>query len=126
MAAIEEDGGETGHKVCAGQAHGGRAISGPLTPVTSGLSRSLAGTLHRRSGHVQARIAQIPKLTVRLPLRVILHGSVRAYRQGEQARELKHQPGRVRDPYFTASLEETCNRKTEGPTSAPLMRRNYR
>jgi hypothetical protein len=29
-----------------------RAISGPLTPVTSGLSRSLADTLPRRSGHV--------------------------------------------------------------------------
>jgi hypothetical protein len=29
-----------------------RAISGPLTPVTSGLSRSLADTSPRRSGHV--------------------------------------------------------------------------
>jgi hypothetical protein len=29
-----------------------RAISGPLTPVTSGLSRSLADTSSRRSGHV--------------------------------------------------------------------------
>jgi hypothetical protein len=29
-----------------------RAISGPLTPVTSGLSRSLADTPHCRSGHV--------------------------------------------------------------------------
>jgi hypothetical protein len=29
-----------------------RAISGPLTPVTRGLSRSLADTLPRRSGHV--------------------------------------------------------------------------
>ena len=29
-----------------------RAISGPLTPVTSGLSRSLADTLPRRSGRV--------------------------------------------------------------------------
>ena len=29
-----------------------RAISGPLTPVTSGLSRSLADTPPRRSGHV--------------------------------------------------------------------------
>jgi len=29
-----------------------RAISGPLTPVTSGFSRSLADTPPRRSGHV--------------------------------------------------------------------------
>ena len=29
-----------------------RAISGPLIPVTSGLSRSLADTQPRRSGHV--------------------------------------------------------------------------
>jgi len=43
-----------------------RAISGPLTTVTSGLSRSLADTLHRRSGPVEARMAQIPKLTVRV------------------------------------------------------------
>ena len=31
---------------------GRRAISGPLTPVMSGLSRSLADTPPRRSGHV--------------------------------------------------------------------------
>ena len=31
---------------------GRRAISGPLTPVTSGLTRSLADTPSRRSGHV--------------------------------------------------------------------------
>jgi hypothetical protein len=30
----------------------GRAISGPLTPVTRGLSRSLADSPTRRSGHV--------------------------------------------------------------------------
>ena len=31
---------------------GRRAISGPLTPVTKGLSRSLADSPPRRSGHV--------------------------------------------------------------------------
>ncbi len=43
----------------------GRAISGPLTPVTRGLSRSLADTPNRRSGHVEAETAQIPKLIAR-------------------------------------------------------------
>jgi hypothetical protein len=43
-----------------------RAISGPLTPVTSGLSRSLADTSQRRSGRTTARIAQIPKLIARV------------------------------------------------------------
>jgi len=41
-------------------------VGGPLTPVTSGLSRSLADSLHRRSGHLEARTAQIPKLIVRV------------------------------------------------------------
>jgi hypothetical protein len=36
----------------AGEAAVRRAISGPLTPVKSGLSRSLADTPNRRSGHV--------------------------------------------------------------------------
>ena len=39
-----------------------RAISVPLTPVTKGLSRSLADTPNRRSGHVEAGTAQIPEL----------------------------------------------------------------
>jgi len=43
----------------------GRAISGPLTPVKSGLSRPLADRLTHRSGHVTGRTAQIPKLIVR-------------------------------------------------------------
>ena len=39
-------------RAAAFRASGPRAISGPLTPVTSGLSRSLADTPPRRSGHV--------------------------------------------------------------------------
>lgn len=42
-----------------------RAIRVPLTPVTKGLSRSLRGSPTRRSGSIAARMAQIPKLTVR-------------------------------------------------------------
>lgn len=42
---------------------GSPGISGPLTPVKSGLSRSLADSLPRRSGRIAARTAQIPKLT---------------------------------------------------------------
>jgi hypothetical protein len=40
----------------------------PLTPVTRGPSRSLAGTPRCRSACTTARIAQIPKLTVRVLL----------------------------------------------------------
>lgn len=40
----------------------GRAISGPLTPVTRGVSRSLTDSPRCRSGGMAARIAQIPKL----------------------------------------------------------------
>jgi len=43
-----------------------QAISGPLTPVTRGLSRSLTDSRSRRSGRVAARTAQIPKLIVRV------------------------------------------------------------
>lgn len=46
-------------------AHDRRAISVPLTPVAWGLLRSLADTPLRRSPGVEARIGQIPKLTVR-------------------------------------------------------------
>jgi hypothetical protein len=49
----------------AGQAKIRRAISGPLTPVTRGLSRSLRGSPSRMSGGIAARRAQIPKLIVR-------------------------------------------------------------
>ena len=52
MAAIEEDGEDQGTAISAGRTTVRRAISGPLTPVTSGLSRSLADTPPRRSGHV--------------------------------------------------------------------------
>jgi hypothetical protein len=52
--------------ISAGRTRVRRAISVPLTPVMRGLSRSLADNLHRRSGHVQAETAQIPKLTVRV------------------------------------------------------------
>jgi hypothetical protein len=41
-----------------------RAISVQLVPVTSGRSRRLADTWARRSGWVEGRIGQIPKLTV--------------------------------------------------------------
>jgi hypothetical protein len=44
--------GEEGSAISAGWTTIRRAISGPLTPVTSGLSRSLADTSPRRSGHV--------------------------------------------------------------------------
>jgi hypothetical protein len=43
-----------------------RAISGPLTSATSGLSRSFDDTWSRSSVHVDARIDQIPKLIVRV------------------------------------------------------------
>jgi hypothetical protein len=46
---------------------GRRAISGPLTPANRGLSRSLTDGLVRRSGSVETRMAQIPKMTVRVP-----------------------------------------------------------
>jgi hypothetical protein len=49
----------------AGPAQARRAISGPLTPVTRDLSRSLADTPRRTSGDITARTAQLPKLTVR-------------------------------------------------------------
>ena len=45
-----------------------RAISRPLTPVKSGLSRSLADNLPCSSGHVTAQMMQLPKLTVRVML----------------------------------------------------------
>jgi hypothetical protein len=46
--------------------HARRAISGPLAPVTSGLSRSPANSTSRRSGRREFRIGQIPKLTVQV------------------------------------------------------------
>ena len=52
LAAIEEDGGEPGAAIRAGRTAVRRAISGPLTPVMSGVSRSLADTPPRRSGRV--------------------------------------------------------------------------
>jgi hypothetical protein len=45
-------GEEQGTAMSAGRIAVRRAISGPLTPVTSGLSRSLADTPYCRSGHV--------------------------------------------------------------------------
>jgi hypothetical protein len=55
MAAIKEDGGGEGHGINAGRTTVGRAISVPLTPVTKGLSRSLADTLNPRSGRRRSR-----------------------------------------------------------------------
>ena len=43
-----------------------RAIAVPLTPVTKGLSRSLRDSPPRRSDVIAARMAQIPKLIVRV------------------------------------------------------------
>jgi hypothetical protein len=43
-----------------------RATNWPLAPATSGLSRSLADTPLRRSGHVTGPDVQIPKLIVRV------------------------------------------------------------
>jgi hypothetical protein len=43
-----------------------RAISGPLTPVKRGLSRSLTDSPALRSNPITARKAQIPKLMVRI------------------------------------------------------------
>ena len=43
-----------------------RAISVPLAPVATGLSRTLTGSLPHSSGHMKARITQIPKLIVRV------------------------------------------------------------
>ncbi len=51
-----------GAATSAGRTAVRRAISVPLTPVSRGLSRSLADTPHRRSGRTTARITQIPKL----------------------------------------------------------------
>ena len=45
----------------------GRAISVPLAPVTSGSPRSPPGTSPGRSGRIEARIVQLPKLTAPLP-----------------------------------------------------------
>jgi len=42
----------------------GRAISVPLDPVTSGSPRSPPGTSPARSGRIEARIVQLPKLIV--------------------------------------------------------------
>jgi len=50
MAAIEEDGRGAGHGVGGGEVDVRRAISGPLTPVTRGISRSLKDNAPRRSG----------------------------------------------------------------------------
>jgi len=66
IAAIEEDGGGAGHSDRCTSAQDRRAISGPLTSVKGGPSRSLTDSLSRRSGPVEARTAQIPKLIVRV------------------------------------------------------------
>ena len=52
MAAIEEDGEDQDAAISAGWTAVRRAISGPLTPVTKGLSQSLTDSSPRRSGHV--------------------------------------------------------------------------
>ena len=55
-----------GHKDQCWPDEGRRAISGPLTSVTKGLSRSPADSLPRRSARIAVQTAQIPKLTVRV------------------------------------------------------------
>ena len=66
MTAVEEDGEEqaTVDRCRSGQDR--RAISVPLTPVKTGLSRSLTDSPPRRSGHTEARTTQLPKLIVRV------------------------------------------------------------
>ena len=59
-------GNRQGTKISAGQVKDRRAISGPLAPVTKGLSRTFRGSPSRRSSHMTARTAQIPKLIVQL------------------------------------------------------------
>ena len=46
--------------------HGWRAISVPLTAVSSGLLRSLPDTSLCRSSYIEAQTVQLPKLTVRV------------------------------------------------------------
>jgi hypothetical protein len=53
MVAIKEREGEQGMETGAGRTTIRPAISGPLTTAASGLSRSLADTSPRRSGHRQ-------------------------------------------------------------------------
>jgi hypothetical protein len=62
MAAVEEDREDQDTAIGASRISVRRAISGPLTPVTSGLSRSLADSLLRRSAYITGRTVQIPKL----------------------------------------------------------------
>jgi hypothetical protein len=61
-------GEDQGAAIGAGRISVCRAISVPSTPVTSGLSRSLADTPPCRSGRTTARIAQIPKLIIGVDL----------------------------------------------------------
>ena len=72
-----------------------RAISGPLGPVTGGLSRSLADTSHRRSGPVEARTVQIPKLIVRVRFPSPAPGKPRSRhsRESSSAGTHGHSPG---------------------------------
>ena len=66
-----------------------RAISGPLTAVRIGLSRSLTDSPPRRSSPVEGRIAQIPKLIVQIrgssPSRIDICGIITAVHRGLQA-----------------------------------------
>jgi hypothetical protein len=59
---VEIGGVTSGRRGLVMQQLRGRAISGPLTPVTRGVSRSLTDSPRCRSGRMAARIAQIPKL----------------------------------------------------------------
>ena len=59
-------GNRQGTKISAGQVKDRRAISGPLAPVTKGLSRTFRGSSSRRSSYMTAQTAQIPKLIVQL------------------------------------------------------------
>jgi hypothetical protein len=67
MAATRRTGRSRGWNrgIGPGQRKNRWAIGGPLTPVTRGLSRVLTDCPLRRSGRIQARMAQIPKLIVR-------------------------------------------------------------
>jgi hypothetical protein len=66
MAATRRTGEEQGDKTRPRSRAARRAISGPLTPVIRGRSRSLTAMPRPRSAGAAGRTAQIPKLIVRV------------------------------------------------------------
>lgn len=62
---LRRTGEDEGTAISPGRTALRRAMNVPLIPVTKGLSRSRADTPNRRSGHMEAETAQIPKLIAR-------------------------------------------------------------